>query len=316
MPGTDKKYFDLLKLKITAVMQQSYPGMNPLIAEWKGQEIVDFQEDLRIKVHANISEKWFYTHFKSSKESLPRIDMLNFLSQYAGYANWDDFIFRNREVLPDRSVPLESKPENSNRYFIIVPLLTFIILALFYGLFKMFNTQEYQFSFMDANTHEAITDPKTEITLLPENESPIHYMIEKDGSIRLKTDHGKVRLAISAPYYQSDTVVRILTKFGHKEVCMLKPDDYALMLHYFSTMKVEDWEDRRTQLNAIIDDGAMIFQVIGGSEATGMALYNKQEFIDRLSTPSGSLKNIEILDSKFTDGKLKLLRFRVNKEKG
>ena len=66
------------------MMQQSYPGINSAISEWKGQDITDFQEELLSKVNAHISEKWFYTHMKSTNKTLPRIDVLNLLSKYAG----------------------------------------------------------------------------------------------------------------------------------------------------------------------------------------------------------------------------------------
>ena len=58
-------------------MLRSYPGMSASIADWKGQDIVNFQEELLRKVNAHISEKWFYTHMKSDQDKLPRIDMLN-----------------------------------------------------------------------------------------------------------------------------------------------------------------------------------------------------------------------------------------------
>ena len=53
----DQKYFEVLKKKIVAMMQQSYPGINPSISEWKGQDITDFQEELLRSVNAPISEK-------------------------------------------------------------------------------------------------------------------------------------------------------------------------------------------------------------------------------------------------------------------
>ena len=87
------------------------------------------------------------------------------------------------------------------------------------------------------------------------------------------------------------------------------------MIHYFSMMKVDDWEKRKTRLEAMIDDGAMIYQVVDDKEAAGMALYNKQEFIDRMTMPSGSLKNIEILESRVRNEKIMLLRFRINNRK-
>jgi hypothetical protein len=297
----------MLKQKIAAVMQQSFPGVNPSISEWKGQEITDFQEELRIKVNARISEKWFYTHMKSSHGALPRIDMLNFLSRYCGYSNWDDFVFQNTQ----KSAGTRSHV-SPNRYFILVPVIALAILILLFGLFKLFNTRDYQFTFVDADTREPVTSDKTEVILLPDGESPVHYKVGNDGSFRLKTDKSKIRLVVRSPYYQADTIVRMVTKLGTKETVMLKPDDYSMMIHYFSMMKVDDWKKRREQLDEMIDDEAVICQVIQDKDAKGMAIFNKGEFIDKLTMPSGSLKNIEVLNSKFRDGKIMILRFRIN----
>jgi len=307
LPGKDQPYFVLLKQKIVAVMQQSYPGIDPAIGQWKGQEIIDFQEDLLIKVNANISEKWFYTHIKSSNTDLPRIDMLNFLSRYTGYANWDDFVFRNRQESQS-----SSSLHSANRYFIFVPLLVFVMIGVLYGLFKLFNTREYQFTFVDADTREPIKSEKAEVILLSEDESPVHSLVGSDGCFHLKTDKSKIKMVIKAPYYQTDTIVRIVKKFDRDEMIILKPNDYDLMIHYFSNMNVDDWQKRRNSLNGMIDDGALIYQVLKGKEEMGMALYNKQEFIDKLTIPAGSLKNIEVLHSQSRDGKIVMLRFRIN----
>lgn len=288
-------------------MQQSYPGVNPSIEQWKGQEIIDFQEDLRIKVRANISEKWFYTHMKSSTADLPRIDMLNFLSRYSGYANWDDFVFRNRD-----ESQTSSSLHPANRYFILVPIMVLVVIAILYGLYKLFSTREYQFTFIDADTREHIKNEKMEVILLSENESPLHSFVDSNGCFYLKTDKSRIRLVIRAPYYQTDTLERIVKKFNRSEKIILKPKDYDLMIHFFSTMKVDDWQKRRNSLDKMIDDGALIYQVFKGKEEIGMALYNKQEFIDRLTIPTGTLKNIEVLHSQYRDGKIIMLRFRIN----
>lgn len=310
MSRNDLTYFNELKMKIVAIMQQSYPGINPSISDWKGQEITDFQEELRTRVNAHISEKWFYTHLKATHTSLPRIDMLNLLSKYAGYANWDDFIFKNQEKLP---VSVAAK--NPNKYFIIIPIVALVIVAIFSLVFKLFNTREYRFCFYDADTRELITNNNIEIRLLPEDESPVNYRCGSDGCFKLKTDKSKISMVVSAQYYQTDTIVRILKKLNLEEAVNLHANDYALMIHYFSMMKVDDWEKRKKRLNAMIDDGAMIYQVFNDYEATGMALYNKEEFIDKLTMPSGSLKNIEILDSRLRNDKIKVLRFRINDRK-
>ena len=112
MHQEDKILFTLLKKEIVAAMKQSYPGMNPEISDWKGQEITDFQEDLLIKVNGRLSEKWFYSHIKTSNPSLPRIDVLNMLSKYAGYSNWNDFRYKNSE-----QIPLADKLKKTNSIF-------------------------------------------------------------------------------------------------------------------------------------------------------------------------------------------------------
>jgi hypothetical protein len=295
-------------------MQESYPGINPSIAEWKGQEITDFQEDLRIRVNAHISEKWFYTHMKSSQPSIPRIDMLNLLSKYAGYANWDEFVFKNTGVIGSEQ-PEVSGQKSTNRFFLLVPLLVLVIVIIFYGLFRLFNTQQYRFCFCDADTREPITNSQIEVTLLLEGETPVQNLAGRDGCFVLKTDKSLVKMVVKAPYYHTDTIRRIVRKLNRNEMVMLHADDYSLMIHYFSMMKVDDWEKRRNRLESMIDDGAMICQVVNGREATGMALYNKEEFIDKMTIPSGNLKNIEILSSQMRDNKIMVLRFRINEKK-
>ena len=307
MHNKDHTYFNLLKEKIVAVMQQSFPGINSSMMDWKGQEITDFQEDLRIKVNSHISEKWFYTHMKTSHHSLPRIDMLNLLSRYAGYANWDDFIYQQEPQSAGQPISYSK----ANRYFILIPFVALIIVGIIFGLFKLFNTREYRITFIDAHTHEPILTKNIEITLLPEGESPLHYLVQSDGCFHLKTDKSMLRMVVKTPYYHTDTIVRIVTKLNTNETVLLNPDEYSMVIHYFSMMKVDDWQKRREHLNEMIDDGAIFYQVIQGKEATGMALFNKHEFIDKLTIPSGSLRNIEILDSRSRNGKIVLLRFMV-----
>ena len=322
MSRNDQKYFEALKKKIVATMQQSYPGMNPSISEWKGQEITDFQEELLRTVNAHLSEKWFYNHMKSVSRSLPRIDVLNLLSKYAGYANWDDFVFKNNDLIQvsqGNDINAPDVPQNiakpANRYFILVPLAAVFVVLIFFGVFKLFNTREYKFCFYDFDTKERITNAKIEVQVLLEGETPVTKICSPDGCFFFKTDKSRIKMVVTAPYYLPDTVTRVMTKLDRVGIIWLKADDYALMIHYFSMMKVDDWEKRKKRLEAMIDDAAMIYQVVNDHEATGMAIYNKQEFIDKMTMPSGSLKNIEILSSQLRDSKIMVMKFRINDRK-
>jgi hypothetical protein len=290
-------------------MQQSYPGINPSITEWKGQEITDFQEELLKKVNAHISEKWFYNHIKSENRSLPRIDILNLLSRYAGYSNWDDFRYKH-----ENQVIAVGPSKNPNRYFIYIPALVLLFLGVVFVFFKLFSTKEYIFSFYDADTKEPIINTIIEIQVLMEDESPVDRLCRADGSFSVKTDRTDIRFTVESPYYHADTVVRVLDKFNRHEIISLQPDYYALMILYFSSMNVKDWQKRRDQLNLMIADSAMIYQVFE-KEAIGVELYNKWEFINKLTLPSTGLRNIEILDTKYQGEQISLIRFR-QKEAG
>jgi len=88
----DLLHFEQLKKDVQAQYLKEYTPSYDDISKWKGIDIIYFQEDLRKKAKGNISEKSFYTYFKTSPVTkLPRIDMLNLLSIYAGYDSWYEF---------------------------------------------------------------------------------------------------------------------------------------------------------------------------------------------------------------------------------
>lgn len=92
MTDLDLLHFEQLKKSVQAQYLTDYTPSFDDISKWKGIDIIYFQEDLRKKAKGNISEKSFYTYFKTSPVTkLPRIDMLNLLSIYAGFDSWYDF---------------------------------------------------------------------------------------------------------------------------------------------------------------------------------------------------------------------------------
>jgi hypothetical protein len=304
----DQILFEKLKEKIVATMRQSYPGIDRSISEWKGQDIVNFQEELLQKVNAHVSEKWFYTHMKSTQDSLPRIDVLNLLCKYVGYADWNDFVYNSS------AKESKWKLKSGNQYFVIVPLLVVAVMSMLYISFKLFTTREYNFCFYDSDTKEPIVNNMIEVSLINKDESPVNYLCDEKGCFTLKTDQSVVRLVINTPYYRSDTVKRTLKKFNRDETIGLRANEYALMIRYFSEMNVEDWQKRRSKLDEMFDDGAMIYQVYDSPRATGMELFTKWEFIDKMTMPTKSLKNIEILDTKYIGERIMVMRFRTSKD--
>lgn len=92
MTDLDLLHFEQLKKDVQAQYLKEHTPSYDEISKWKGIDIIYFQEDLRKKAKGNISEKSFYTYFKNSPVTkLPRIDMLNLLSFYAGYDSWYGF---------------------------------------------------------------------------------------------------------------------------------------------------------------------------------------------------------------------------------
>ena len=176
-------------------------------------------------------------------------------------------------------------------------------------MFKLLSSGEYKFSFFDADTAQPVTNSTIGVTVLRDEESPVSYLCRPDGSFILKTDKASVRFVVKSPYYYTDTILRMLDKFNRSEIVKLRPDNYALMIRFFAGSNVGDWQKRRNQLNRMISDSAMIYQVCS-RETIGVELYNKWEFIDKLSLPSRSLREIEIIDTRYENEKISLIRFR------
>ncbi len=63
---------DLFKLLLHYVEDVYAQGINEAIGkikEWKGQEIIHFQDHLKSKTGNTVSEKWFYTYVKNDAKN-------------------------------------------------------------------------------------------------------------------------------------------------------------------------------------------------------------------------------------------------------
>ena len=303
MDTLERQYFELMKTKIVEVMQHTNAGIGRIIEDWKGQEIIDFQDDLQRKVNAYFSEKWFYNHFKTNSERLPRIDLLNILSRYTGYIDWSEFKYKNRD-----QIILITEHKGSNSIFYLLPVIALIFFILAWLLIKTGSLATYEFCFVDKDTKEPIKNTTIEVLVIFDNESPIKQVCNTVGCFTYKTGEQKIKFLVKAPYYFTDTITRILNKAKRNEEIQLKINDYALMIYYFSSSKVKDWEKRRAQLENIISDSAYICQVFNKG-MMGMELFNKMEFIDMLTMPTSSLKNIEIIEVLYAHEKITTIRF-------
>lgn len=303
MPDIELTYFKLLKKEVARQLCMSFPEMKADIEQWKGKEIQHFQEDLIQKVNGRISEKWFYTHMKADNRHMPRIDILNLLSQYAGYENWEDFKISKGSVNGEQKEKVQIKP-----YVMWIGLFICLgLLSIFYISSKQ--PAAYQFCFVNAYNKQPILDAGLEIIILHENESPYRIQVDEDGCMQLNAYEEYVRFIVKGPYYKTDTITRILNKGQPEEQIALKTNDYAWLIRIFSSSSVDDWQKRRAQLDSMITEDARIYQIFDKGQI-GMEMYNKWEFIDKLTMPIQSLRNIEVLEMQYTGDKIKELRFK------
>jgi hypothetical protein len=293
----DKHLFNLLKTGITSTFSKEYPTAGG-IEQWKGADIVAFQEDLFSKVKARVSEKWFYTYFKNEAHKLPRIDMLNLLSAYTGYTNWNEFKAKN-----SNPVLLQGKKGAIQKYRAFLLLIPLLAVAAFYWP----GEHNFHFCLVDEDKNEAITSV-VDVKILQKGQSPLYLKTDSLGCFTFQTKEKTIQFVVQSPYHKTDTIARhIDTK--NSPVVKLRTDDYALMLRYYSNGNKTDLQKRKQQLQQLIAEDAQIYQLY--SQNLGIELYSKEEFINKLTVPTSSLKNIKILDKAYKNGKIIKLKFMV-----
>ncbi|TPN81387.1 hypothetical protein [Aquimarina algicola] len=271
------------------------------ISEWKGQDIVSFQEDLQQKVKGNISEKSFYSYFKNTPKKLPRIDILNLLAKYCDFENWNDFKINHS--------PQSSKKGSKNKFSLqwIWIVCTFTAIIFIAYLFIP-NENTFKFCFIDPDRNVPITKTPLTITILNNSESPFYIKSDSTGCFTWKTKDKFVHFIVQSPYHKTDTIYRTTSQKDLENI-QVQTDDYALMLHYYANGKIEDWKNRKNELSKLIANDATIFQVL--PYGLGIEVYEKNKFIELLTTPTESLKNIEIIASQKINGKIVKLKFKV-----
>ncbi|WP_213196913.1 hypothetical protein [Cloacibacterium caeni] len=382
MADLDLLHFEQLKAEVQAEYLKNHHPSYDEISKWKGIDIIYFQEDLRKKAKGNISEKSFYTYFKTSPSSkLPRIDMLNLLATYAGYQSWYDFkknhLFANEiisehekpsEILiadeenietytekqaetvistPEKVIPFIEKTTTAEiqpsleeikttvatssspqrifknplislikQYFWLISsvvLMTMVLILVFWQ--RIFAT-DYKFTFIDADRNTKIKDI-IEIRVLKENETPIRYIINsgKDiedddvGVFRFPTQSKTLAMEVNSPFYRKDTIYRNLDPARTNETIELEPDVYAQALYYYST---NDISKKREELDKIISNNALIYQVFD-NETYGVETLDKQKYIGLVTTPTTSLKNFKMIETKVSPEtkKIILIKFKI-----
>ncbi|WP_223608865.1 hypothetical protein [Chryseobacterium sp. OSA05B] len=385
MTDLDLLHFEQLKKDVqTEYLKRSTPSHDD-ISKWKGIDIIYFQEDLRKKAKGNISEKSFYTYFKTSPVTkLPRIDMLNLLSIYAGYESWYDFkkqhlfagelLLENEdleeeeieelekmvaaapdlpkteisskkiEYLPQENLDLQKSntdnqivtqnttPVNNaeiqpviikknffkkNAWAIITSILITITGVL--GFKDEIFSKTYKYCFTDKDRGVSVINT-LEIRVIKENESPLLFKIKPGECFYYSTKDKNVKMQISAPFYEYLEVNRNLENAPEEEMIELKPDDYKMAAYYFSIKDVKGGnpeeqialiKQKRNQLENLISNSAIIYQVYD-NKTYGIERLDKQKYITLVTTPTTSLKNLNVIEmKKDSKGKIVSIKFKI-----
>lgn len=307
-------YFNALKAQVIDQFLANNTLSNPNYRDWTGQEIALFQEDFVQKVKSGFSEKWFYTYFKNDAEKLPRIDMLNLMSQYAGLRNFNEFKntvdLQNKTLsdlqLKNKEVSTPAKPKSKKRYWWLLGLISIpILVGLSFSLFRL-NENHFTFCFVEKSNG---LPPKTplRITLLLDNESPLVLQTDENSCFDYITRKKTIKFVVQSTFHEPDTIVRNINS-GVQEQIPLVSNDYALMLQYYTSNNTKNWKKRRENLNKLIARNAKIYRLY---PQQGISIYSKSEFIDQLTLPTKDLNNIEIIEAQYKDNQIVKLKFKV-----
>ena len=118
-------------------------------------------------------------------------------------------------------------------------------------------------------------------------------------------------MVVSSPYYRTDTIHRNLETAPEVETIELKPNDYAIMLFYYSK-SIKDLKRKRETLNYLISDDALIYQVYD-NETYGVETMDKQRYINLVTLPSTSLENLEVIETKDDkSNKIIMIKFKID----
>ncbi len=385
MTDLDLLHFEQLKKEVQGQYLKEYTPSQDDISKWKGIDIIYFQEDLRKKAKGNISEKSFYTYFKTSPVTkLPRIDMLNLLSIYAGYDSWYEFkkqhLFAgellqenenfDEEDMDELEQTVSSAPElpktefqpkkaeistqentdlqksntenqqitqkkattNEIEISAVPPkknffkknawaLVTSVLITItgLLGFKDVLFSKTYKYCFIDKDRGVSVINT-LEIMVVKENESPLMYKIKPGECFYYSSKDKNLKMRISAPFYEPLEVNRSLENAPEEEKIELKPDDYKMAVYYFSIKDIKGGnpdeqvaliKQKRNQLENLISSNAVIYQVYD-NDTYGIERLDKQKYITLVTTPTTSLKNLNVIEmKKDIKGKIVSIKFKI-----
>ena len=188
---------------------------------------------------------------------------------------------------------------------ISVFLFAIVLILVFYD--NLFY-KKYTYAFIDADRNSSIKG-ELDVKIIRENESPILFKVKPNSPFVYQTKSKSLKMIISSPFYKAEEITRDLTNAPDTENIELKPNEYAVQLYYYSK-SIKDFKKKTQQLNRLISDNALIYQVVD-SDIYGIETLDKQKYISLVTLPTTSLENLEVIDSQMKNGKIVMIRFKI-----
>lgn len=178
----------------------------------------------------------------------------------------------------------------------------------------------YTYCFTDADRNQKVQST-IEIKVIKENESPLFFRIKPGECFHYPSKDKSIKMLISSTMYENLEINRNLENAPEEEIIELKPDDYKMAVYYFSTKDVKGVNaveqfnlirQKRKQLENLISNEAVITQVYD-SDIYGLESLDKQDYITLVTTPTTSLKNLNVIEMKRDKkGKIISIKFKIS----
>ena len=209
----------------------------------------------------------------------------------------------------NKNINFKSQEQNFlKRYLwlgISVFLFAIVLILVFYD--NLFY-KKYTYAFIDADRNSSIKG-ELDVKIIRENESPILFKVKPNSPFVYQTKSKSLKMIISSPFYKAEEITRDLTNAPDTENIELKPNEYAVQLYYYSK-SIKDFKKKTQQLNRLISDNALIYQVVD-SDIYGIETLDKQKYISLVTLPTTSLENLEVIDSHMKNGKIVMIKFKI-----
>ncbi|NMR33878.1 hypothetical protein HIO71_06610 [Chryseobacterium aquaticum] len=216
--------------------------------------------------------------------------------------------------------PVIQPKKSYQRTIWIAATSVFVVLLGLLGFKDEIFEKTYTYCFTDADRNQKVQST-IEIKVIKENESPLFFRIKPGECFHYPSKDKSIKMQISSTMYENLEINRNLENAPEEETIELKPDDYKMAVYYFSTKDVKGGNaveqfnlirQKRKQLENLISNDAVITQVYD-SDIYGLESLDKQDYITLVTTPTTSLKNLNVIEMKRDKkGKIISIKFKIS----